>query len=119
MPKVVVMMIGVLLFALVTALIYGWGVIKAHNQPRDLYRLMLGKGVDRVNKHLKSHEYITGQEMQELVKDIKVSQFYSRNRLAVTDKKEFAEGLASFMKEQHLLKEDRENGKVIYKKYMS
>ena len=114
MPKPLVMVIGILLFAMATAFLYGWGIIKQHNQTRDLSKLLLSKGVDRVQKYLKKHDTISGKEMEDLVKGMKASLFYSRNQAVVLEPKDFVRQLTAYMKEYHLLEEKRVDGKVVY-----
>lgn len=114
MPKPLVVATGVLLFALATAFIYGWGIIKQHNQTRDLSRLLFSKGVDRVRRYLKTHDTITAGEMEELVKGMKASLFYSKNRAVVTDAKDFVQQLIEYMIEYHLLEEEKVGGKHVY-----
>ena len=38
--------IGIILFAIVTMIIYGWGIVKQKNQTKDLMNLLLAK--DRI-----------------------------------------------------------------------
>lgn len=42
----------VLLFALATALIYGWGLWRARNQARDLESMLSAKGIGRIRRAL-------------------------------------------------------------------
>lgn len=114
MPRPLVIAIGIILFAMATAFIYGWGIIKQHNQTRDLSKLLLSKGVDRVQRYLKKHDMISGKEMEELVKGMKASLFYSKNQAIVMEPKDFVRQLKAYMVEYHLLEEKRVNGKVVY-----
>lgn len=116
MPRPLVIAIGILLFALATAFVYGWGIIKQHNQTRDLSQLLYSKGADRVKKYLKTHDTINTREMEELVKNMKASLFYSRNRAVVMDAKDFVHHLTTYMMEYHLLEEERVGGKVVYRR---
>ena len=58
--------IGVLLFALATIIIYSWGLIKQRNQSKDLMNLLFSKGNSKVNKYLKKNEYITAAEVENM-----------------------------------------------------
>lgn len=116
MPRPIMLAVGIVLFAAATAFIYGWGVIKQHNQTRDLSRLLFSKGADRVKKYLKTHDTITIREMEELVKGMKASLFYSSNKAMVMDAGDFASQLAAYMKEYHLLEEERAGGKTVYRR---
>lgn len=116
MPRPLVIAIGILLFAMATAFVYGWGVIKQHNQAKDLSNLLYSKGVDKVKKYLKTHDTITASEMEKLVEGMKASLFYSKNRAVVVDTKDFVRQLTAYMIEYHLLEETSINGKVVYRK---
>ena len=49
--------IGIILFAIVTMIIYGWGIVKQKNQTKDLMNLLFSKGQDKIKKYLKQNEY--------------------------------------------------------------
>lgn len=116
MPRPLLIAVGIVLFAMATAFVYGWGVIKQHNQTRDLSQLLFSKGAGRVKKYLKTHDTITIREMEGLVKGMKASLFYSSNKAMVMDAKDFASQLAAYMKEYHLLVEEKTGGKTVYRR---
>ena len=92
--------LGILAFALVTAVLYVWGLRRSATQASDLERNLLSKGAARVLKYLKTHETISKAETAELVKGLRASLPWSRQRVAVEDPKAFAERLLEFMQEQ-------------------
>lgn len=92
--------LGILAFALVTAVLYVWGLRRSATQASDLERNLLSKGAARVLKYLKTHETISKAETTELVKGLRASLPWSRQRVAVEDPKAFAERLLEFMQEQ-------------------
>ena len=51
--------IGIVLFAIATMILYGWGIVKQKNQTNDLMNLLFSKGQDKIKKYLKQHEYVT------------------------------------------------------------
>ena len=51
--------IGIVLFAIATMILYGWGIVKQKNQTNDLMNLLFSKGQDKIKKYLKQNEYIT------------------------------------------------------------
>ena len=53
--KLVTVIVGVLLFALATMIIYGWGIVKQKNESQDLMNLLFSKGESKVKKYLKNH----------------------------------------------------------------
>ena len=116
MPRPVVIAIAILLMAVVTAVLYGWGLFKQQNQSRDLTRMLYAKGAERVKKYLQKHDTISTAQMEQLVKGMKASLFYSRNKAVVADPKEYVRNLTAYMIEYHLLEERRSEGKIIYAK---
>ena len=91
---------GILAFALVTAVLYIWGLRRSATQASDLERNLLSKGVSRVLKYLKTHESIGEAETAELVKGLRASLPWSRQRVAVEEPKAFAGRLLEFMQAQ-------------------
>jgi hypothetical protein len=91
------MILGVLLFAIVTMLLYGWGMIKQKNQSADLMKLLFSKGESRVKKYLKSHEWITMKETADLCGSLQAKMPFSANKAVVKDKKDFARQLLAYM----------------------
>ena len=57
--KISTVIIGIVLFAVVTMILYGWGIVKQKNQTSDLMNLLFSKGQDKIKKYLKQHEYVT------------------------------------------------------------
>lgn len=115
MPRPLVLVIGILLFAMATVFVYGWGIIKQRNQAGDLSRLLYSKGAARVKKYLKKHDTVTEQELESLMKGLRASLFYSRNQAVVQDTGEFVRQLTAYMQEYHLLVKENSNGKTVYR----
>ncbi|RHR07444.1 hypothetical protein DWX58_11350 [Pseudoflavonifractor sp. AF19-9AC] len=97
--------LGILAFALVTAVLYTWGLHKSMTQQEDLERILLSKSARKVVNYLKKHESISLEEMGRLCKDVKAGQFWSRKKAAVQNPRLFAPKLAQYMTEQLLVKE--------------
>ena len=92
--------LGVLAFAVITAVLYVWGLRRSATQASDLERSLLSKGVSRVRGYLKSHETIDEAETAKLVAGLRASLPWSRRRVEVEDPKAFARRLLEFMLEQ-------------------
>ncbi len=106
--------IGILLFALATAIIYAWGLKKSGTQQKDLLQILYSKGASKVIKKLKIQEYITRSEIEHEVLGVTASEFYSRRKAVVTDKKEFTRTLIEFMMSKNLITEVVESNKRVY-----
>lgn len=95
--------LGILAFALVTAVLYAWGLHKSMTQQEDLERILLNKSAQKVASYLKKHESISLDEMTRLCQGVKAGQFWSRQKAAVQNPKAFAPKLAQYMTEQLLI----------------
>lgn len=102
--------LGILLFAVVTAVLYLWGLRKSMTQARDLEHILLSKCSARVVKALGSREVITRKEIARQIQGVRAGLFWSRHRLEVQDAGAFADKLILYMKGQHLL-EDAGDGR--------
>lgn len=89
--------LGVLLFAAVTAVLYAWGLSKSLGQQEDLTRNLLSACGSRVVRHLKKHDTITEAETAALIEGMTVGQFWSRKKLKVQDGKKVAGQVIDFL----------------------
>lgn len=97
--------LGILVFAVVVAILYVWGLKKSYTQSADLERILLNKSAGKVVHYLKQNETITLSQMAQLCTGIKAGQFWSRQKAAVQNPRAFAPKLAQYMVEQLLLEE--------------
>lgn len=95
--------IGILLFALVTAVLYVWGLRKSMGQGADLTRILLNRCGNKVVKHLKKHDTITEAEMAQLIGGVTAGEFWSRNKLTVQEPKKFVGQVITFLQEQQYI----------------
>ena len=93
----VTVIIGIILFAIATMIIYGWGMLRQKNQTSDLMKMLYAKGESKVKKYLKNNEYITNADVERICDGIEVRQPFSRNKAIVKDKKDFANQLLQYM----------------------
>lgn len=104
----------VLLFALATMIIYGWGLWRSMRQGQDLSNMLSAKGVSAVKKALKKNGPLTRQELEPYVKGLVAGQPFSKQRMGVTDSKIFLESIIPYMLKQRIIKEVKQNGKIKY-----
>ena len=97
--------LGILLFALATAVLYVWGLRKSMTQEADLERILLNKCAGTVVKYLRKHGSITQKELPALIQGVKAGMFWSKNRIRVQDPAAFAPKLIRYMLEQQLLED--------------
>ena len=83
------MILGILGFALVTAILYVWGLRRSMTQGADLERILLSKSAGKVVHYLKGHDQIDLAQMARLCAGVKAGQFWSRRRVAGEDSRAF------------------------------
>lgn len=95
--KISTILLGIIFFALVTMLIYGWGIVRQKNQSSDLMKLLFSKGQSRVKKYLKVNGTITLGQAAKLCEGMEARQPFSANKAVVKDSRDFADQLLSYM----------------------
>lgn len=95
--------LGVVLFALVTAVLYAWGLSKSLGQREDLARNLLRACGSRVVKYLKTHETITAAETAKQIEGVTVGQFWSRSKLKVQNAAVFSGQVLDFLLDQQYI----------------
>ena len=98
-------LLGILAFAVITAVLYVWGLHKSMTQQADLERILLNKSARKVVRYLKGHESISLEEMGRLCQGVKAGQFWSRQKAAIQNPRDFAPKLAQYMTEQLLVRQ--------------
>ncbi|MFQ7355685.1 MAG: hypothetical protein ACLROG_13685 [Coprococcus phoceensis] len=106
--------IYILMFAVLGAVLYAWGLKKAQSQSQELARMLYAKCCKIVKKELKKKEYLRKNEIEQLIKDVQVGQFYSKNKMGVTNPKEFINPFLEYMTKNEILREDMIKGKKVY-----
>ena len=77
----------VLLFAVATMIVYGWGLWRASRQNQDLANMLSAKGISAVKKVLKKKGPLTRKELEPFVKDLTAKQPFMQDSIGVTDPK--------------------------------
>lgn len=95
--------IGVLMFALATAILYAWGLGKSLDQKSDLARNLLGACGNKVVRYLKKNDTITVKEVARQIEGVSVGQFWSRNKLKVQDADKFSKQVIEFLLDQQYI----------------
>ena len=108
-------LLGIFLFAVVTAVLVIWGMRKAYFQRETLTNMLLSKSAERVMRHLKTHDTITEAEVRKLVDGVQAAEFHSRRRATVQEDKVFTARLIDAMLHDGLI-EPAQKGRQIYRK---
>ncbi|MCI6857827.1 MAG: hypothetical protein MR867_00840 [Eubacterium sp.] len=104
----------VLLFAIATMIIYGWGLWRSLRQNQDLNNMLTSKGISRIKKALRKNGKMTKKELEPFVKNLTAKQPFGRERIGVTNPSQFLNSLLPYMVKQEMIKETKEKGKVFY-----
>ena len=108
-------LLGVFLFAVVTAVLMVWGMRKSYFQRETLTKMLLSKSSERVMRHLKTHDTISEPEMRKLVAGVQATEFHSRSRTTAQADKAFTTQLIDAMLHDGLI-EPVVKGRQIYRK---
>lgn len=104
----------VLMFAVMGAVIYVWGLKKAQNQSVELAGRLYAKCEKLVCKELKEKEFLQKSEIEKVITNVQVGQFFSKNKLAVTNPKQFINVFLEYEIKKDVLEERMEKGKKVY-----
>ena len=94
----------VLLFAVATMIVYGWG----------LWRMLSSKGISKVKKTLKKNGPMTRTALEPYVKDLTAKQPFMQEQINVTNPRQFLDSILPYMVKQKMITEEKVNGKIVY-----
>lgn len=103
-----------LMFMVMGAVLYTWGLKKSQNQGVQMAQRLYAKCEKLVCGELKKKEYLLKKDIENLVSTVQVGEFGSRNKLGVTNPKEFATAFIDYMIKKGSLQEEMVNGKRMY-----
>lgn len=108
--------VGILLFAAATSILYVWGLRKSMGQQADLAHLLQNKCAGRVVRYLRRHGVITLREMEPLVRGVRAGEFWSKQRVEVKHPASFAKELSAFLLSQQVIESTGKKGEFCLKK---
>ena len=106
------MILGILMFAVVTAILYAWGLGKSMDQEKTLRRNLMNACGSKVLKQLKKQETMTEKEIANVIDGTKVGQFWSRHKIQVQDGRKVSGEVIRFLMEQQYIESA---GKGVYR----
>ena len=89
--------IYILMFAAATVIIFSWGIIKEQNKSRDLMNQLYKKAENNVVKAFKRKDVLSRKDIENEVKNVKASLFYSRDKMVVQNPRSFTKSLINTM----------------------
>ena len=87
----------ILMFAVATVIVFSWGIIKEQNKSRDLMSQLYKKAENNVLKAFKRKDVLSRKDIENEVKNVKASLFYSRDKMIVQNPKSFTKSLINTM----------------------
>ena len=87
----------ILMFAVATVIVFSWGIIKEQNKSRDLMSQLYKKAENNVLKAFKRKDVLSRKDIENEVKNVKASLFYSRDKMVVQNPKSFTKSLINTM----------------------
>lgn len=114
MSHTLILIITVLLFAIVTAILYMIGLRKKVTENERLLGMLLNNAALRVVKYLKEHETITADGIGYLIKEVKAREFYSKKTAVITNGADFQKQLIDYMIRNGHIAKVKEKGKTVY-----
>ena len=85
------------MFAAATVIVFSWGIIKEQNKSRDLMNQLYKKAENNVVKAFKRKDVLSRKDIENEVKNVKASLFYSRDKMVVQNHRSFTKSLINTM----------------------
>ena len=95
--------IGILLFAAASAILYVWGLKKSMDQQEDLERRLMSACGSRIVKYLKKHDTVTREEAAQLIDGTTVGPVWSRRKVKVQDGMKVCGPVLDFLVDQQYI----------------
>ena len=89
--------IYILMFAAAKVIVFSWEIIKEQNKSRDLMNQLYKKAENNVVKAFKRKDVLSRKDIENEVKNVKASLFYSRDKMVVQNPRSFTKSLINTM----------------------
>ena len=89
--------IYILMFAAATVIVFSWGIIKEQKKSRDLMNQLYKKAENNVVKAFKRKDVLSRKDIENELKNVKASLFYSRDKMVVQNPRSFTKSLINTM----------------------
>lgn len=115
MNHTLILIIAILMFAVITAILYMIGLRKKVTENERLTEMLLNNAALIVVKYLKDHDTVTEDGIGYLIKEIKAREFYSKKTAVITNGKNFQKELIDYMIRRNHISKVKIKGKTCYK----
>lgn len=106
--------LGIILFAVATMIIYSWGYVKEQRAPYELAQKLNKKAEKKIMDGLRCNDFLTIKEITKLLKGLKVSNFGSRKKLVVEEPKKLSKSVLNNMVEKGTIEVKYKGKECIY-----
>lgn len=106
--------IGILLFAAATAVLYVWGMKKSLDQRQKLADILYNKCANKVLAAFKEKDSLSAFDIEKIITSVKVSEFYSRQKAVIENPKTYFKMLIEKMYTDNLISKDVNGSSVKY-----
>ena len=95
--KISTIIIGILLFAIATMIIYVWGLARQKYHEKDILKILFRYVHIKIIIYMKNHDSITQKEAERLCEGLTAKLPFSQNKAVVRDTKDFTNKLLGYM----------------------
>ncbi len=106
--------IGILLFAAATAVLYVWGMKKSLDQRQKLADILYNKCANKVLAAFKENDSLSCGDIEKIITTVKASEFYSRQKAVIENPKAYLKMLIEKMHKDNLISKDVNGSSVKY-----
>ena len=97
--------LGILVFALVTAILYVWGMRKSATSREDMTRMLQNKCAGIILRQMRRQGELTEADMARLIAGVRAGAPWSRQKAVVGNAEKFAHTVATFLLEQRYIEQ--------------
>lgn len=98
----------ILMFALATVIIFSWGMVKEQNKSKDLINQLYDKAEAKILKAFKKKKVLTRRDIENEVRNVKASLFYSKDKMVVQNSSNFTKNIINTMVSRNLIEKTTE-----------
>lgn len=106
--------IGIMLFAAATSVLYVWGMKKSFDQRQKLANILYNKCANKVLAAFKKNDSLSSSDIEKIIATVKASEFYSRQKAVIQNPKTYSKMLSEKMYTDKLISKDINGSSVRY-----
>ena len=99
----------ILLFAISITILLSWGYIKQQRKGELLFRKLINNAEKKIVENLNKNEKISKREIEEIIKDITASVYWSKSKLKIVEPKNISINLINDLINKNLIEKNNKN----------